>query len=323
MPATNDDDGADRPRRPQLRHRHRRRPARPAGQLCRPAARRAGGGRQPAEGGGALRRAGARGARRALCRRCWRSNCPTARRTRTGRRSTLIFDAMLAAGCDRRTVLFALGGGVVGDVAGFAAAAYMRGIAFVQLPTTLLAQVDSSVGGKTAINHPRGKNMIGAFHQPAARRRRPRHARHAAAARGVGGAGRDHQVRPDRRRRLPRLARRASRRAEGARPHGAGPCGAPLVRDQGLGGRPGRTRERAARDPQLRPHLRPCDRGRPRLRRVAARRGRRLRHGDGARPVGARRADRRRLGAPGDAADRARRPAGAQPRRSASSAGST
>ena len=77
-----------------------------------------------------------------------------------------IFDAMLSAGCDRRTVLFALGGGVVGDVAGFAAACYMRGVAFVQVPTTLLAQVDSSVGGKTAINHPLGKNMIGAFHQP-------------------------------------------------------------------------------------------------------------------------------------------------------------
>ena len=77
-----------------------------------------------------------------------------------------IFDALLTAGCDRRTVIFALGGGVVGDVAGFAAASYMRGVPFVQLPTTLLAQVDSSVGGKTAINHPRGKNMIGAFYQP-------------------------------------------------------------------------------------------------------------------------------------------------------------
>ena len=78
-----------------------------------------------------------------------------------------IFDALLGEGCDRKTVLFALGGGVVGDMTGFAAASYMRGVPFVQVPTTLLAQVDSSVGGKTAINHPLGKNMIGAFYQPA------------------------------------------------------------------------------------------------------------------------------------------------------------
>ncbi len=78
----------------------------------------------------------------------------------------LIFDAMLAVPCDRRTLIYALGGGVVGDMAGFAAACYMRGIGFVQVPTTLLAQVDSSVGGKTAINHALGKNMIGSFYQP-------------------------------------------------------------------------------------------------------------------------------------------------------------
>lgn len=79
---------------------------------------------------------------------------------------SLIFDALLQNNCDRKTVLFALGGGVVGDMTGFAAASYMRGVPFVQVPTTLLAQVDSSVGGKTAINHPLGKNMIGAFYQP-------------------------------------------------------------------------------------------------------------------------------------------------------------
>ena len=78
----------------------------------------------------------------------------------------LIFDALLGQGCDRKVVLYALGGGVVGDMTGFAAACYMRGVPFVQVPTTLLAQVDSSVGGKTAINHPLGKNMVGAFHQP-------------------------------------------------------------------------------------------------------------------------------------------------------------
>ncbi|MBX3611759.1 MAG: 3-dehydroquinate synthase [Hydrogenophaga sp.] len=77
-----------------------------------------------------------------------------------------IFDGLLKHGCDRKTVLYALGGGVVGDMTGFAAACYMRGVSFVQVPTTLLAQVDSSVGGKTGINHPLGKNMVGAFHQP-------------------------------------------------------------------------------------------------------------------------------------------------------------
>lgn len=77
-----------------------------------------------------------------------------------------ICDHLLAQALDRRTVLFALGGGVIGDMTGFAAAIYMRGVPFVQVPTTLLAQVDSSVGGKTAINHPLGKNMLGAFYQP-------------------------------------------------------------------------------------------------------------------------------------------------------------
>jgi 3-dehydroquinate synthase len=77
-----------------------------------------------------------------------------------------IFDALIAHACERDTTLIALGGGVVGDMTGFAAACFERGAPFIQIPTTLLAQVDSSVGGKTAINHPLGKNMIGAFHQP-------------------------------------------------------------------------------------------------------------------------------------------------------------
>jgi len=79
-----------------------------------------------------------------------------------------VMDALLAARLGRDSLIVALGGGVVGDLAGFAAAVYQRGIPFIQVPTTLLAQVDSSVGGKTAINHARGKNMVGAFHQPLA-----------------------------------------------------------------------------------------------------------------------------------------------------------
>ena len=77
-----------------------------------------------------------------------------------------IFDHMLSTACDRNTTVIALGGGVVGDIAGFAAASYQRGVPYIQIPTTLLAQVDSSVGGKTGVNHKLGKNMIGAFYQP-------------------------------------------------------------------------------------------------------------------------------------------------------------
>ncbi|PVF10931.1 3-dehydroquinate synthase, partial [Yersinia pestis] len=78
-----------------------------------------------------------------------------------------VFSALLEKPHGRDTTLVALGGGVVGDLTGFAAACYQRGVRFIQVPTTLLSQVDSSVGGKTAVNHPLGKNMIGAFYQPA------------------------------------------------------------------------------------------------------------------------------------------------------------
>ena len=77
-----------------------------------------------------------------------------------------VLDKLVESRANRDTTLVALGGGVVGDITGFAAACYMRGVAFIQVPTTLLAQVDSSVGGKTGVNHPQGKNLIGAFHQP-------------------------------------------------------------------------------------------------------------------------------------------------------------
>src|SRR5215218_7036880 len=78
-----------------------------------------------------------------------------------------IYDALIKAGADRATTVVAVGGGVVGDVAGFAAATYLRGVPVVQVPTTLLAQVDSAIGGKTGVNHPLGKNLIGAYHPPA------------------------------------------------------------------------------------------------------------------------------------------------------------
>lgn len=93
---------------------------------------------------------------------------PDGEQYKTWETLNLIFDALIEHRCERRTTLIALGGGVVGDMTGFAAATWQRGAPFIQVPTTLLAQVDSSVGGKTAINHPRGKNMIGAFYQPLA-----------------------------------------------------------------------------------------------------------------------------------------------------------
>lgn len=91
---------------------------------------------------------------------------PDGERYKTLSTIDLIIGQLLAAKCDRNITLVALGGGVVGDMTGFAAACYMRGVPFIQIPTTLLSQVDSSVGGKTGVNHERGKNMIGAFYQP-------------------------------------------------------------------------------------------------------------------------------------------------------------
>ena len=93
---------------------------------------------------------------------------PDGEETKSWRGAERVVDGLLAARLGRDGLVVALGGGVIGDLAGFAAAVYQRGVPFVQVPTTLLAQVDSSVGGKTAINHPLGKNMIGAFHQPRA-----------------------------------------------------------------------------------------------------------------------------------------------------------
>lgn len=88
---------------------------------------------------------------------------PDGEQYKHGESLNTIFDVLLEQRCERSTTLIALGGGVIGDMTGFAAASYQRGVPFIQVPTTLLAQVDPSVGGKTAINHPRGKNMIGAL----------------------------------------------------------------------------------------------------------------------------------------------------------------
>lgn len=93
-------------------------------------------------------------------------NLPDGEAFKTVDSLVIVLDKLAAMGANRDTTVIALGGGVVGDIAGFAAASYMRGVAFIQVPTTLLAQVDSSVGGKTGVNHPQGKNLIGAFHQP-------------------------------------------------------------------------------------------------------------------------------------------------------------
>lgn len=93
-------------------------------------------------------------------------NLPDGEAFKTIETVSIVLDKLVGARANRDTTVIALGGGVVGDIAGFAAACYMRGVAFIQVPTTLLAQVDSSVGGKTGVNHPQGKNLIGAFHQP-------------------------------------------------------------------------------------------------------------------------------------------------------------
>ena len=191
-----------------------------------------------------------------------------------------IIDRLVSGRHDRGTTIIALGGGVVGDVAGFAAAAYQRGVAYIQVPTTLLALVDSSVGGKTAVNHPGGKNLVGAFYQP----------RCVVADLDTLDTLPDRELRAGLAEvikygvifdpgflRLDRGPRgRAARPGQGS----ARSRGRPLLRDQGRGGPGGRTGIGRADDPELRPHVRARARSRDGLHVAVARRGRGHRHGD-------------------------------------------
>ena len=193
----------------------------------------------------------------------------------------LVLDGLVNHRFSRDCVVLALGGGVVGDIAGFAAAIYQRGVDFIQVPTTLLAQVDSAVGGKTGVNHPGGKNLVGAFHQPLCVLSDSDTLHTPGRPRAVGGPCRGGQVRPDRRCAVLRLARGARRGAAEARCRRAAQRDPPVLRGEGRnrGGR--RARAGPARVAQLRAYLRPCDRAVRRLRRVAARRGGGGRHGHG------------------------------------------
>ena len=196
-----------------------------------------------------------------------------------------VWRKLLELGADRKTVVVAVGGGVVGDLAGFVAATYARGLRFLQVPTTLLAQVDSSVGGKVGINLPGAKNMVGAFWQPIGVLIDTDGARHAAAARVRLRPGRGGQVRRDSRRRFFRLSRTARGGTQHAQPevlrHVIARCcrlKADVVEADE------RETSGAPRRAQLRPHLRPRLGDRDRLRRAAARRGGLDRH-DAAPPA--------------------------------------
>jgi 3-dehydroquinate synthase len=221
----------------------------------------------------------------------------------------LIFDGLLGDRCDRSTTLIALGGGVVGDMVGFAAASYQRGVPFIQVPTTLLSQVDSSVGGKTAINHPLGKNMIGAFYQPrlvladiATLNTLPDRELKAGLAEVIKyGLIRDLPFLEWIEANLERLLARDADALAEAVERSCRNKAEVVAADE---------TEQGARHAQPGAHLRPRHRDRPRLRRMAARRGGGRRCGDGRRavaPPGL--AVRRRRGA-GPPHPRARRPAG-------------
>ena len=188
--------------------------------------------------------------------RTTRIEVPDGDAAKTLRQAARLYDRLLAGGADRGSVVVALGGGVVGDLAGFAAATYLRGVAFVQVPTTVLAMVDASIGGKVAVNLPQGKNLVGAFHQPrlvwidvATLRSLPVRARAAGLAEVVKAAAiRDAGFfcRSRARRRAPARARRG----------GAAAGHRARLRDQGRGGEPGRARAGPADPAEFRAHPR-------------------------------------------------------------------
>ena len=191
-----------------------------------------------------------------------------------------LWQGLLELGADRKTVVVAVGGGVVGDLAGFIAATYARGLRFLQVPTSLLAQVDSSVGGKVGINLPEAKNMVGAFLQPlgvlidtATLATLPANEYRAGLAEVVKyGVILDAEF-------FDYLEANAAA-LDRARARRAGPRHRPLLPAEGRRGREGRARgERAAGGAQLRPHVRPRLRDALRLRQAAARRGGGHRHG--------------------------------------------
>ena len=203
---------------------------------------------------------------------------PDGERSKTLHTVSRIYEALIRAGADRQSTIVAVGGGVLGDTAGFAAATYLRGVDLVHVPTTLLAQVDSAVGGKVGVNHALGKNLIGAFHPPAAviadpqlLDTLPRRELRAGTLRGrqVRGHRRPAALRPARGRPAPDL------RAEAGAPRGHR-CR--FVPHQGRGGRRRRARGGPAAHPELRAHGRPRPRGGHAVPASPARRGGGVRH---------------------------------------------
>ena len=218
---------------------------------------------------------------------------PDGERHKTLKTVSTIYDALLRLGADRGTGIVAVGGGVLGDSAGFAAASFLRGLALAQVPTTLLAQVDSSVGGKVGVNHPLGKNLIGAFHQPrlvavdplvleTLPRREFRAGLYEVVKYGMTSS----------RDLFDRVNGRVSKifRALGG---GDDADHRRELSHQGRGRRGGRARRRHSSGTQLRPHRRTCARGRHEVQAPAPRRSGRLRDAGGVGALGRARPDAR------------------------------